>query len=131
MHNNAPCHTATKVTKFLKIKHLSTMKWPAQSLDLNPIENLWTDFKECFPTCCAHLGLKSSTHAEVLKKYADILRELWREQGLQLITKLIESKLRWVAAIITARRSSSYTGDCSNNIHRDCSNMAAVVQQQW
>ena len=27
--------------------------------------------------------------------------------------------------------SSSYTGGCSNNSGRDCSNVAAVVQQRW
>ena len=103
MHDNAPCHTATKVTKFLKMKRLPTMKWAAQSPDLNPIENLWTDFKERFHARCAHLGLKPSTRAEVLEKHADVLRELWREQGLKLITKLIESMPRRVAAVIAAK----------------------------
>jgi len=40
MHNNASCHTAEKVMKFLKNKYISVMKWLAQSSDLNPIENL-------------------------------------------------------------------------------------------
>jgi len=103
MHDNAPCHTATKVKNFLKKRRLPTMKWPAQSPDLNPIENLWTDFKERFHTRCAHLGIKPSTRSEVLEKCADILRELWREQGMELITKLIESMPRRIAAVIAAR----------------------------
>ena len=103
MHDNAPCHTATKVTTFLKKRHLSTMKWPAQWPDLNPIENLWTDFKERFHARCVHLGLKSFTRAKVLEKCANILRELWRGQGMELITKLIESMPRRVAAVIAAK----------------------------
>jgi len=103
MHDNAPCHTATKVKKFLDKRRIPTMKWPAQSPDLNPIENLWTDFKERFHARCAYLGIKPSTHSEVLEKCVDILRELWREQGTELIMKLIESMPRRVAAVIAAR----------------------------
>jgi DDE superfamily endonuclease len=102
MHDNAPCHTAVKVTKFLKSRRLPIMKWPAQSPDLNPIENLWTDFKERFHAHCIHSGLKPSTRAEALEKFAGILRELWRTQGTELITSLIKSMPRRVAAMITA-----------------------------
>jgi transposase len=103
MHDNAPCHTAKKVTQFLKKRRVPTMKWPAQSPDLNPIENLWVDLKERFHARCAAIGLKPSTRPEVLEKYATILRKLWRDQGLKLITKLIESMPRRVAAVIAEK----------------------------
>jgi transposase len=99
MHDNAPCHTAKKVTEFLKKRRVPTMKWPAQSPDLNPIENLWVDLKERFHARCITIGLKPSTRPEVLEKYATILRQLWRGQGLKLITKLIESMPRRIAAV--------------------------------
>ena len=103
IHDNAPCHKAAKVTKFLKKQRLPIMKWLAQSPDLNPIENLWIDLKECFHSRCIQLGLKPSTRPEVLEKYAGILRELWNEQGMELITKLIKSMPKHVAAVIAAR----------------------------
>jgi hypothetical protein len=103
MHDNAPCHKAAKVTKFLKKRRLPIMKWPAQSPDLNPIENLWIDIKERFHSRCIHLGLKPSIRPEVLEKYAGILKDLWNEQGMGLITSLIESMPSRVAAVITAQ----------------------------
>ena len=38
--DNAPWHTATIIGKYLANKGIKRIKWPPQSLDLNPIKNL-------------------------------------------------------------------------------------------
>ena len=41
MQDNAPSHTAERFEKFLDDKGIEILKWPVQSKNLNPIENLW------------------------------------------------------------------------------------------
>jgi len=37
----APCHCSKKVKKFLSDNNIAVLKWPGNSADVNPIENLW------------------------------------------------------------------------------------------
>ena len=90
MQDNAPCHKARKVMSYLSREGITVMDWPAQSPDLNPIENLWK--------------LVGDKAMQKNPKDADelwnVILEEWESIPASLCKKLINSCGRRCAAVI-------------------------------
>jgi len=102
MQDNAPCHNAEDVLQFLAENRVPVMAWPPQSPDLNPLENLWTDFKSRFHKRFTELFVHASKSMEARYRYGEILQEVWYSQGMEMVNALIESMPRRCAAVIEA-----------------------------
>ena len=66
--DNAPVHRATSVLTWKEENLISSLSWPAQSPDLNPIEHLWD-----------HLGRKVQEHKPQPKNRRELIAVLEEE----------------------------------------------------
>jgi len=103
MQDNAPCHASQKSQRHFQSKGIHGMKWPANSPDLNPLENLWRDFKPRFHKYFTDTKSKPSTSKEALQNYKASLKKVWAECSMDLIHALIESMPRRVQAVLHAK----------------------------
>jgi hypothetical protein len=103
MHDNAPCHKTAEVTELLQENSIPVMKWPANSPDLNPIENLWRDIKIRFNIEFCKLRMHPSASQRSYEIYEEIIKKVWAETDWVYISQLIESMPRRVQAVIDAK----------------------------
>lgn len=89
-HDNDPKHTSRVVTEWLQSNEVRVLKWPAQSPDLNPIENLWEIVDRKIRT-------QNYTRKEVLSEA--VIRE-WQNISKETIDSLIGSMHRRCEAVI-------------------------------
>src|SRR5579859_2907172 len=102
MQDNAPCHKAHCILEFLKENHVPVMKWPPQSPDLNPIENLWTEFKDRFHKRFTALFDHPSKSLEARYRYGEVLQKVWYNQGMEMVDALVRSMPKRCQLVIEA-----------------------------
>ena len=82
--DNDPKHTAKITKKYLENKGITVLEWPAQSPDLNPIENLWSILDRELK------NRKPSNEAELF----NILNVSWQKLSHDICQSLVESMPR-------------------------------------
>jgi hypothetical protein len=68
-HDNAPVHKARSIQKLFVVIGVEELDWPAQSPDLNPIEQLWDELEHRLRARPNHLtSVPDLTNALVLNR---------------------------------------------------------------
>jgi transposase len=92
--DNARPHKAKAAVAFRTEHGLQTLSWPAQSLDLNPIENLWAEVKKRLQ--------KRKRQPSNLSELDRHVKEAWRAIPISLIESLVDSMPHRIQAVIAA-----------------------------
>ena len=93
--DNAPVHRANLVKTWKKRKNLKCMEWPAQSPDLNPIENLWMTLKRA-------ISARNPSPKNISELKA-VVQEEWKRIPLMHVQKLIRSMPTRVKMVIKTK----------------------------
>ena len=92
IQDNAPYHTANIVQAFMAQHDIETLDLPPQSLDMNPIENLWAIIKARRQK---KFGLPKSKN-EIIEQ----IFEIWDTIEPELAEKLADSAIKRVHAVL-------------------------------
>lgn len=99
MHDNARPHTAECVTVYLREVGVSTLRWPAYSPDLNPIEHIWDELER---------RVKRVLHPpNTLTELKQALNDAWEEIPQEVVREVIQSMPRRIDEVIQARGDST------------------------
>lgn len=92
IQDNAPVHTSKVSKTWLKTSRVKTIKWPANSPDLNPIENLWSTLKKRV----------QAREPKSIEEVVTFAKEEWLNIPMQILKSLVESmpsRLKLVKAV--------------------------------
>lgn len=91
--DNAPCHKSIATMDYFKQHKIKVMDWPAQSPDLNPIENVWSYMK-------IKLADYNPRNMNDLK---NLITQIWNEIPASFFKKLIDGMHNRCLQVIKAK----------------------------
>ena len=90
--DNDPKHTSKKARDWFTKKGMKLLPWPAQSPDLNPIENLW-DY-------LARQVAKQATQHTTEDQVWEELQKEWYKIEPGLVQRLYEGMPKWLESVV-------------------------------
>jgi len=102
MQDNAPIHTARKVTAWFAEHGIRLTDWPPYSPDLNPIEHAWKRLKDTAARMFPDLWKSDGKSEEDRTAMEEALKEAWATIPVSFFESLVESMERRVQACIDA-----------------------------
>lgn len=100
MQDGASAHTSKYTTAYLKYLGVTTIKWPAYSPDLNPIEMVWSFMKDYIAQKYPDPPFGQQYKLEELRNQ---VLEAWEAVTPEFLKKLIDSMRDRCRAVISAR----------------------------
>src|SRR4051794_32690639 len=92
MEDGAPIHTAKYSKNWRQQHNIFSMKWPAQSPDLNPIENIWQQLK----TSIEKRKQRPRNKEELLQALQEEWENLKKKNCLEKLVKSMPKRIREV-----------------------------------
>lgn len=95
MEDGAPVHRSKASKKWRELQSITKLEWPANSPDLNPIENIWATMKNAIQ----HRRIRPKNVEEM----KEALKDEWQKIPADLLKKFYTSMPERLAAVIRAK----------------------------
>jgi len=99
MEDREMIHRSKVSNAWRKLYMIEKLEWPAQSPDLNPIENLWMQMKD--------IVQKRNSPVRTFGELRDILEEAWKNISAENCATLVESMPARIASVIKNKGGST------------------------
>jgi hypothetical protein len=98
MKDGAPIYRSKAPKVWKDRQALRKLEWPAQSPDLNPIENIWKVLKD---------GVQNQHRPKNMDEMKVALQMEWEAFVSKMLSSLVASMPKWLKAVINAKGGST------------------------